>query len=152
MNNFSQVRDLLQHNQQLHSRSAQFYRELAQKSVDEKVKMLLAILAKHEAQLGLSLDSYISEAPAKILNTYFQFDHERAVAELFGAEHFKHPVSASEVEAIATQIDNYYCELYREMLAAVDCEQVQALFENLLTHMLEQKKRLSIDMYSMLDM
>lgn len=152
MSNFSQVRELLQHNQKLHARTAIFYQVLADKTDDHRVNMLLVILAKHETELCNSMFSYIDKAPTKILNTYFQFDHELAVADLFAAELVHKAVSASEVEVIATRIDDYFCDLYQEMLAAVDCEQVKELFENLLAHMLEQKKRLSIDVYSMLDM
>ena len=152
MSNFSQVRELLQHNQQLHARTSLFYKVLADRTDDHRVNMLLFILAKHETQLCNAMCSYIEKAPTKILNTYFQFDHELAVADLFTAELGDKAVSANEVEIIATRIDDYFCELYQEMLAAVDCEQVKELLENLLAHMLEQKKRLSMDVYSMLDM
>ena len=76
MNNFSQVHELLLHNQQLHARTAEFYGTLSKEAQSERVKMLLNTLVKHETELSSSLQAYIEKAPKKILNTYFQFDHE----------------------------------------------------------------------------
>jgi hypothetical protein len=152
MSNFSQVRDLLLHNQQLHARVAEFYESLCSEAKSERVKMLLNTLVKHESELATSLHTYIDKAPAKILNTFFQFDHEHSVENLFVTEFSPSQISSDDVEKVATGIDDYFCHLYEEMLEAVDCELVQELFENLHLHMVEEKKRLSIDIYSMMDM
>lgn len=152
MSNFSQVHELLLHNQQLHSRTADFYQALAGEANSERVKMFLDTLVKHETELSNSLHNYIEKAPAKILNTYFQFDHEHSVEDLFATNFVRSQVSSDDVETIATKIDDYFCHLYEEMLEAVDCSLVQELFDNLRLHMVEEKKRLSIDIYSMMDM
>jgi signal transduction protein with GAF and PtsI domain len=152
MSNFSQVHDLLLHNEQLHARVAEYYKKLSSEAENERVKMFLNTLVKHESELSSSLHSYIDKAPAKILTTFFQFDHEHSVEKLFVTEFKTGQISSDDVEAIATGIDDYFCHLYEEMLEAVDCELVQELFENLRLHMVEEKKRLSIDIYSMMDM
>ena len=152
MSNFSQVHELLLHNQQLHTRTAEFYRGLSNEAKSERVKMLLNTLVKHESDLSSSLQAYIVKAPKKILNTYFQFDHEHSVDDLFVTKFDPVEINTDEVEIMATAFDDYFCHLYTEMQEAVDCEMVQDLFENLHEHMLEEKKRLSIDIYSMMDM
>ena len=88
----------------------------------------------------------------KILNTYFQFDHEHSVEELFVTQFNAAQISTDNVEIMATAFDDYFCHLYTEMQEIVDCELVQDLFENLHQHMMEEKKKLSIDIYSMMDM
>ncbi|MGK0409642.1 MAG: hypothetical protein ACJASB_001798 [Shewanella psychromarinicola] len=152
MSNFSQVHELLLHNQQLHARTAAFYRVLSKDAKSERVKMLLNTLVKHESDLSSSLHAYIVKAPNKILNTYFQFDHEHNVEELFVTKFDSVQINTDDVELIATAFDNYFCHLYTEMQQAVDCALVQDLFENLHEHMMEEKKRLSTDIYSMMDM
>lgn len=152
MSNFSQVHELLLHNQQLHARTAEFYGVLSNEAKNERVKMLLNTLIKHESELSSSLHAYIVKAPDKILNTYFQYDHEHSVEELFVTEFDSVQINTDDVEKMATAFDDYFCHLYTEMQEAVDCELVQDLFENLHQHMLEEKKRLSIDIYSMMDM
>jgi len=152
MSNFSQVHELLLHNQQLHARASEFYSELSNQAKSERVRMLLKTLVKHESELSSSLKAYIEKAPDKILNTYFQFDHEHSVEELFVKNFESAQISLDNVEIMATAFDDYFCHLYTEMLEIVDCELVQDLFENLHQHMIEEKKRLSIDIYSMMDM
>jgi hypothetical protein len=94
----------------------------------------------------------MEKAPDKILNTYFQFDHEHSVEELFVTQFNAAQISTDNVEILATAFDDYFCHLYTEMQEIVDCELVQELFENLHQHMMEEKKKLSIDIYSMMDM
>jgi hypothetical protein len=152
MSNFSQVHELLLHNQQLHARTGEFYNVLSNEAKSERVKLLLNTLVKHESELSSSLQAYIEKAPDKILNTYFQFDHENSVEELFVTKFDSVQINTDDVEIMATAFGNYFCHLYTEMQEAVDCELVQDLFENLHQHMMEEKKRLSIDIYSMMDM
>jgi hypothetical protein len=152
MSNFSQVHELLQHNQQLHARTAAFYRVLSNDAKSERVKMLLNTLVKHESDLSSSLQAYIVKAPDKILNTYFQFDHEHNVEDLFVPKFDSAQITTHDVELMATAFDDYFCDLYTEMQEIVDCALVQELFENLHEHMTEEKKRLSTDIYSMMDM
>ena len=152
MSNFSQVHELLLHNQNLHTRTGEFYSVLSNQANSERVKLLLNTLVKHESELSSSLKAYIKKAPNKILNTYFQFDHEISVEELFVTNFEPTKINTDDVEIMATAFDDYFCHLYLEMQQAVDCEQVQDLFENLHEHMVEEKKKLSIDIYSMMDM
>ena len=152
MSHFSQVQHLLLHNQQLHARTASFYDELSGEADGERVKMFLNTLVKHETQLSNSMKSYVQKAPAKILNTFFQFDHERSTENLFTIEFDRNQISSDDVEVLANRFDEYFCELYEGMLVTVDCAVVQELFENLHLNMVEEKKRLSIDIYSMMDM
>ena len=152
MSNFSQVHELLLHNQQLHTRTGEFYAALSHEAKNERVKMLLNTLVKHESEQSSSLQAYIEKAPDKILNTYFQFDHEHSVEELFVTQFDSAQISTDNVEIMATAFDDYFCHLYTEMQEVVDCELVQELFENLHQHMIEEKKKLSIVIYSMMDM
>jgi len=83
MSNFFQLHELRLHNQQLHTRTGEFYGPLSHEAKSERVKMLLNTLVKHASELSSSLKDYIEKAPYKILNTYFQFDNENSVDELF---------------------------------------------------------------------
>lgn len=152
MSNFSKVHDFLMHEQNLHARIADYYRELSAQASNEQVKMLLQLLVKHEITLSTSLRDYIEKASAKVLNTFIQFEREINIKYLFNNE-FKHgQISCDDVEVIAHGIDQYFSELYADMFEAIECDMVQTLFENLRQHMEQEKKRLSIDINSMKDM
>jgi hypothetical protein len=151
MNNFSKVHDFLLHNQQLHARTAEFYRELSLDVTSERIKMLLNILVVHQTKLSTSLRDYIEKTPSKVLDTFFQFDREQSIEHLFTTEYLRNQISCDDVEIIANRFDQYFCELYEEMKAAVDFVTIQELFENLRFQMEQGKKRLSIDIISMED-
>jgi hypothetical protein len=152
MSNFSQVFELLLHNQHLHTRTGEFYNALSNGAKNERVKLLLNTLVKHESKLSSLLQTYIQKAPDKILNTFFQFDHERNIEELFVTNFESAQININDVEILATAFDDYFYHLYSQMQESVDCELVQDLFENLHEHMMEEKKKLSINIYSMMDM
>ena len=152
MSNFSTVQDLLLHNQQLHGRITEFYRELALKASCEQVKILLHLLAQHENKLMTSLGEYIAKAPANVLNTFYQFDRQQNVEKLFITQAQPNQMSSDEVDIIAQRIDEYFSQLYQQMVAAVECDGVKDLFESLHQHMEEEKKRLSTDINSLQDM
>ena len=152
MSNFSDVRELLQHNKLFHDRTADFYTQLARQVISERVKMFLSTLVKHEVELSRELASYIEQAPDSVLNTFFQFDHTRDESNLYQTPFTPSECTAEDVEALATRIDDYLCDLYVEMMEEVDSPRVKEVFENLYQHMLEEKKRLSTDIYSLWDM
>ncbi|MBL4631013.1 MAG: hypothetical protein JKY14_07585 [Paraglaciecola sp.] len=139
MSNFSQVHELLLHSQQLHARTGEFYKVISDQAKNERVKLLLNTLVKHETELSSSLEAYIEKAPNKILNTFFQFDHENSVDELFVTKFDAVQINTDDVEIMANAFDDYFCHLYSEMQEVVDCQLVQALFKNLHQHMMEQK-------------
>jgi hypothetical protein len=101
--------------------------------------MLLNTLVKHESAISCSLEDYIKKALNKILNTYFQFDHEHSIKELFATQFDAVQINTDDVEIMATAFDNDFGHLYAEMQEALDCELVKSLFENFYHHMMEEK-------------
>ncbi|MDF2176646.1 hypothetical protein P2G88_00095 [Aliiglaciecola sp. CAU 1673] len=152
MANFSLVRDLLTHNLKLHQQAAAFYKGLSEKTQSERVRMFLNTLALHEQQLAKELKSYVEGAPDKVLNTYFQYDPGGDTSELFTAPFDPGQCNESDVESLANKLDDYFCELYKDMVTSASIAAVKELFENLYDHLVEEKKRLSTDIYSLEDM
>ena len=115
MSNFSQVHELLQHNQGLHARAWEIYGFLSNKAKNERVKLLLNTLVKHESELLSSLQAYIEKAQSKILNTFFQFVHEHNLEELFITRFESARINTDDVEIMATAFDDYFYHLYSEI-------------------------------------
>ncbi|MCC2617780.1 hypothetical protein LJ739_16130 [Aestuariibacter halophilus] len=151
MRNFSDVKALLKHNQQFHAHNAEFYTSLARQVIDERVKMLLSSLVRHEVELSRELEVYLQQAPQSILNTYFQYDHEQNTDDLYRTELAPSHLNSEEVEKLAHRLDDYLCMLYQEMIAAAGNPAVQELFDNLHQHMQLEKRRLTLGMHGMWD-
>jgi len=152
MSHFSNVHNFLLDSQKLHSRIAEFYGDLSLNTNDERVKMLLSILEKHERTLVSSVGDYIDKACTNVLDTYIQFDRETSVEHLFNTDSISNPISSDDVEVIAHCFDQYLSELYAGMSEAIESDKVQQLFDNLRQQMDQEKKRLSVDINSMKDM
>ncbi|MFC6441525.1 hypothetical protein [Pseudobowmanella zhangzhouensis] len=150
MSHFSQVRDLLKHNQQQHSQIAQFYAGLAAQTSNPRAAMLLTTLHQHETQLASELNRYLQTGCDNVLNTFFQYDHEHSVQSLMQVEDAEF-TTEDEVISLASRIDEYFLQLYEEMREAVEHSEVRDMFENLAQHITEEKKRLSTDIYSLQD-
>ncbi|GAB3012376.1 hypothetical protein [Bowmanella dokdonensis] len=151
MGNFSDVRELLVHNKQLHLRTAVFYKDLAEQTGNPRAAMLLNTLCRHEAQLAEELKRYMEEAPEKVLNTYIQYDRRKDSNGLFETDFAPANCSESDVERLANQVDEYFSQLYAEMAQSADVQPVSEMFDNLYDHIMEEKKRLSTDLYSLAD-
>jgi hypothetical protein len=80
--------------------------------------MLLNTLVKHESAISYSLEDYIKKALNKILNTYFQFDNEHSIKELFATQFDAVQINTDDVEIMATAFDNDFGHLYAEMQEA----------------------------------
>jgi hypothetical protein len=151
MSNFSKVYDFLLHNQKSHAHIAEFYRSLSLDASNERVKLLLNILVKHELELLRFVDSYIESSPAEVRETFIQFDREQSVEHLFSPDFERSQINSADVENIAQRFDEYFCKLYEGLSGADESSNVQELFENLRQHMSQEKKRLSMDISSMED-
>ena len=151
MTNFSTVRETLIHNQHLHGRIAQFYRQLASKTNNHQAEALLQVLAKHESELMTFLGEYIEKASAKVLDTFYQFDREQYLESLFISEVKASEVSCDMINSLAQRIEQYFRDIYQQMADANDNDEVKALFDNLRQHMEQQQKRLSININSLQD-
>lgn len=152
MNNFSTVRETLIHNQHLHGRIAEFYRQLARKANHQQVDVLLQLLAKHESKLMTFLGEYIEEASPKVLDTFYQFDPEQYLDSLFVSDVKPSEISMGMVDSIAQRIEQYFSDIYQEMADVNDNDEVKELFENLRQHMEQEKKRLTININSLHDL
>ena len=105
MSNFSQVHELLLHNQQLHQRNGHFYTELSSSFKSERIKQLLSTLVMQETELSSSLKAYFEKALGKFLNSYFRFDHKTNVEDLFITQFDLKTVGFKHAKKLATGFD-----------------------------------------------
>ncbi len=151
MKNFSTVGEWLVHNQHQHSELSLYYSTLSMACTEQRSAMLLATLADHEKQLALELVRYVEQASDCVLNTFVQFDLETDLHTCMSAKPGE-PLTIERVAALALCVDEFFAELYTGLSRAADTDKVKDLFDNLLAHINEEKKRLSIDVYSAQDM
>jgi hypothetical protein len=151
MNNFNNVDECLKQNQKLHSRIAEFYHSLSMKAEDQRIKLLLDILIKHELELLDFVNSYLEKASDKTRETFIQFDTEQNVDALFSTEFAHEQVTCEQVEVLADRFNEYLTHIYQGISESNESQEVTVLFDNLHQHIEQQKKRLTRDINEMYD-
>ena len=152
MSNFEQVRDVLIHQEALHGRIKDLYADLSNTAKSERVRMLLDLLCQHEEKFQLSFNNHLEQGSAHVMDTYFQYSHEANVDDLFNVDQIDASLNADDIEGIANRFNDYLDNLYQEMIDVAENVEVKELFENMREQQQQERKKLSTDLYSLLDM
>jgi len=145
MNNFNNVHDFLKQNQKLHSRIADFYHSLSVEAENQRTKLLLDILIKHELELLDFVSAYLDKASNKTREAFIQFDPEQNIDSLFSTDFNHAQVTSEQVEALADRFNQYLTSIYQGISKSNESQEVEILFDNLHQHTEQQKKQLTID-------
>jgi len=152
MSNFEQVKDVLKHQEELHGRIRNLYSDLVNTASSERVRMLLNLLCQHEEKFQQSINAHLEQASSTVLDTYFQYSHETSVEALFDVGQVDASLNADDIEKISTRFSDYLDGLYQNLINVAEIVEVKELFENMLEQQQQERKKLSTDLYSLLDM
>jgi rubrerythrin len=128
---FEQAKDVIEYCEKLHHQIGEFYGELGEEVTQQRVKMLLTYLSRHEEHLEESLKEYEADASDKILNTWLQFVPSSGIEASIKAFKIDPSMSVDEVVDKTIEFDNSLIELYREVINETSEPSVQAVFKNL---------------------
>ncbi len=151
MNNFNNVHDFLTQNQKLHSRIAEFYQSLSKDAENQRTKLLLDILIKHELELLDFVSAYLDKASNKTQEAFIQFDPEQNLDASFSTDFNHAQVTSEQVEVLADRFNQYLSGIYQGVSKSNESQEVQIVFDNLHQHTEQKKKQLSIDINEMND-
>jgi rubrerythrin len=131
---FETTKDVLDHAREFHRQLGEFYSGLSSKSAKQRVKMLLDFMSDHEKHLEDTMARYEEEVSQKILNTWFQYSPSKEILtackeiNLEGKEN----LTVDDVIEIAVKLTQCLIDLYKEMAKNSECEDVRAVFNNLM--------------------
>lgn len=130
---FETTRDVLDYVKQFHRKARNLYSELANQEEQERLKLLLDYLSRHENHLAKSLADYEQDTSEKILNTWFQYVPDQVLLEPINNVHIEPNLSLDEIVDLAMRLDNCLIELYKEMINHSSAiSEVKEVFQNLL--------------------
>ena len=139
---FEQAKDVIDYSVKLHHQIGEFYKELGEEVAQERVKMLLTYLSRHEIHLEESLKEYEYDASEKILNTWLQFVPSSGIEASIKAFRLNPAMSVDEVIDKTIEFDDSLIALYKEVINETSEPSVQAVFENLVT--MENKEKIKM--------
>lgn len=150
MHNFEQVKDLLDHGRKVHAELRKFYDCLNEQHQQERVKMVLDYLSRHEQNREEALERFEHDARKGILDTWMQYAPSSKVEEMLKNCVIAPDMSVDEVVKLGMDFDNALVELYRDAAREAEEEHVKELFQDLVNMENEERQRLARDAMSML--
>jgi rubrerythrin len=139
MQNFQTTRDVLQYIRLFHRTLADHYQRMSDRSGEERLKMVLDYMSRHESGIENLLVRYEENASQKILDSWFQFTEEQSLALPHAETLFSEATTVEEIISSALEIDDCLLRFYRALAECSHCSPVRDLFGNLL-EMVEQEK------------
>ncbi|HUL11170.1 MAG TPA: hypothetical protein VLU73_03250 [Methylococcaceae bacterium] len=150
MHNFEQVKDVLDHGRKLHAELRKFYDSLNGQNQQDRVRMVLDYLSRHEQNREEALERFEHDARKGILETWMQYAPSSTVEQKLKATCIAPNMSVDEVLKLAMEFDNALVELYKEAAREAEEDHVKAVFQDLVKMENGEKERLARDTMSML--
>ncbi|NVK37003.1 MAG: hypothetical protein HWE18_03670 [Gammaproteobacteria bacterium] len=149
---YKTVKDVVDHSRRLHQQISQLYQEIRQEQSQERVKMLLDYLKRHEDHLEQSLEKFEKDKSQKVLDSWFQYVPDQDISEVLEQVDINDHMSVDEVILMALKLDDYFIDLYEGMVEHSSSSAVQSVFQNLLDMEQQEKIRTARTALNMSDM
>jgi len=149
---YKTVKDVVDHSRRLHQQISQLYQEIRQEQSQERVKMLLDYLKRHEDHLEQSLEKFEKDKSQKVLDSWFQYVPDQDISEVLEQVEINDHMSVDEVILMALKLDDYFIDLYEGMVEHSSSSAVQSVFQNLLDMEQQEKIRTARTALNMSDM
>jgi hypothetical protein len=141
MQNFEQVKDVLDYGKLVHADLCKLYESLNVESQQERVKMLLDYLSRHERHLEETLSRFEAGSHQDVLDTWLQYAPSINVLKLIGNQTIRPDMSVDEVVKLAVEFDDALVEFYREAADECGLPRINEVFLNLIE--LEKQEKIS---------
>lgn len=135
---YQQVRDILDRVRRLHRRIRDYYQGSADLPHDERARLLLEYMARHEEHVQQCLQSYQDRGADGILDTWIQYVPDGPTHEVFDDFQIRENMSADEAFALALRLDAALLGMYEQLAGMTAAPRAQEFFRSLLA--LEKSK------------
>lgn len=149
---YKTVKDVVDHSRQLHHQISELYQKISQDQSQERVKMLLDYLQRHESHLEESLSQFENDKSQKVLDSWFQYAPDQDLAEVLASIEITDHMTTDEVIIMALKLDDYFIELYEGMVESSSSSAVKSVFQNLLDMEQQEKIRTARTALNITDM
>ena len=149
---YQTVKDVVDHSRKLHQQIGQLYHQLSEDQSQEKVSMLLDYLQRHESHLEESLCKFEDDKSQKVLESWFQYAPDHDLNDVLSGMEVHDHMSTDQVVSMALKLDDYFIDLYEDMVRSSSSSSVRAVFQNLLDMEQQEKIRTAKTAMQMYDM
>jgi len=129
---FKTVKDVVDHSRLLHKQISEHYHKLSEETSQARVSMLLEYLKRHEDHLEQTLCKFEQDKSQKVLESWFQYAPDQDIKDVLSGLNINEDMSTDDVVEMALKLDDYFIDLYQDMVNSSTSTPVKEVFQNLL--------------------
>jgi len=128
---YSQVKNMLEQVRDFHGQLVQYYDRLSKEAEQQRVKMLLDHMSKHEKDLQEGLRAYEETATQNVMDTYIDCEYCNEILATCRQTPIAPETSIQGVVRVAMDVDNCLLRFFRAVAEQAETERVRDVFRNL---------------------
>ncbi len=142
--NYIRMQDVIEQSRTVHHQLRQYYKSLEDKTHEERIRMFLEYLSRHEQHLEAVMERFEQEMTEHILNMRVQYVPEPDQADdSLQTLSVTPEMSVEQVVKTALRMDDYLIRTYSAIADQTAYPEVRDTFEDLIRLETNEKKSLS---------
>ena len=129
---FQTIRDIIDFSKEVHAEIADRFANLSNETVQERAKLLLDYLARHERHLKEALQRYGETGAENLLSAWYRSAPELHAEDIVHDVELFADMDIDEVMAEAIKVDDYLIDIYRHIANKASDAKVRELSNRLL--------------------
>lgn len=141
---YMQVKNMLDQIRDFHGQLAEYYNQVSNSAGQQRIKMLLDHMSKHEKDLQEGLRAYQESAPQGAMDTYVVCEYCNEILVTCKQMPIAPETSIEGVIKVAMDVDNCLMRFFREAAQQAETETVREIFRNLVDMEEAELRRLAL--------
>ena len=141
---YMQVKNMLDQIRDFHGQLAEYYNQVSNSAGQQRIKMLLDHMSKHEKDLQEGLRAYQEGAPQGAMDTYVVCEYCNEILATCKQMPIAPETSIEGVIKVAMDVDNCLMRFFREAAQQAETETVREIFRNLVDMEEAELRRLAL--------
>ena len=148
---YLQVKNMLDQIHDFHGQLAEYYNQVSNSTEQQRIKMLLEHMSKHEQDLQEGLRAYEETAPQGAMNTYVDCEYCNEILVTCKQTLIAPETSVEGVMRVAMDVDNCLMRFFREAAQQAETESVREIFRNLVEMEEAELRKLALNALQVAD-
>lgn len=140
-----QTHEIIEDVRLIHSKMSDYFEQLHRKDENEKLKILLDYLTRHEKHRDESLAKYEGETSSKSMDVWFKYIPMNNISKYIENIRIESNMSVQDVVDIALNLDDQLIGIYRRLVEESKSIEIKNIFNSLLNRLSQEKKNLVRD-------
>ena len=125
---YSQVKNMLDQIRDFHGQLVEYYDQLSKKTEQQRLKMLLEYMSKHEKDLQEGLRAYEETAAKNVMDSFVDCEFSDEILATCRHTAISPETSIEGVIKVAMDVDNCLLRFFREVAERAETEKVREAF------------------------